>query len=172
MPKGTCRYCGCTPARPCLFLPAYFGERIKICAWADSSKTLCSRPSCLNRAKREEKTSRGTELSSSALLSLNPPLRADIHPLCPIHNLPMNAERNRGFACSRDGCLFRWGFEEGYFQQENGTVQYPNDVYQLLKPAFLREHGYMYIASIQEPPHMRTWRCAVVDCRSKIVAET
>jgi hypothetical protein len=83
----------------------------------------------------------------------------------------MNAGGNRDYVCSEDGCTFHWRFENGYFHRKDGTVQYPDNVYQLLKPAFLREHGYMYIASIEEPPHMRTWRCAVLDCRNKIVDE-
>jgi hypothetical protein len=171
MPKGTCRYCGCTQTRPCLFLPAHCGESIQLCAWADITKTVCTNPSCLGRAKRESNAQRKRESTCAAVPLVTPQVRPDILPLCPTHHVQMNADGDRGYACTEDHCVFHWRFEEGYFQRKDGTVQYPDDVYQLLKPAFLREHGYMYIASMQKPSHKRTWRCAVVDCQNKIVDE-
>jgi hypothetical protein len=54
MPEGVCRYCGCTEARPCLLVPVYFGDPIKVCGWANNSKTLCTNPACLERAKNEK----------------------------------------------------------------------------------------------------------------------
>jgi hypothetical protein len=46
------------------------------------------------------------------------------------------------------------------------------DAHQFLKPALLREHGYLYIALVQgASPRQRTWRCAVKDCPNMIVEE-
>jgi hypothetical protein len=43
------------------------------------------------------------------------------------------------------------------------------NVHQILKLAPLREHGYMYIASVEGPPRQRMWRCAMKDCQNVIV---
>jgi hypothetical protein len=172
MAKGTCRYCGCTRARPCLSLPLRRGELITVCAWADIGQTLCTNPSCLGRANRKANARRKPKSPVAALPLGNPQVRHNILPLCPTHNRQMNADGNRDYACSKVGCMFHWRFEEGYFCRKRRIVHYPANIYQLLKPAFRREHGYMYIASLQEALHERTWRCAVVDCANKIVDQT
>jgi hypothetical protein len=41
----------------------------------------------------------------------------------------------------------------------------------ILKPALVREHGYLYIDAVEGSPQMRTWRCAVTDCPNTIVDE-
>ena len=48
-------------------------------------------------------------------------------------------------------------------------MRYPSNIHRVLKPALIREHGYMYIASVEECN--RTWRCAVKDCPNLIVDE-
>jgi hypothetical protein len=63
--------------------------------------------------------------------------------------------------------------QEGYFRQTDGIMAYPTNAHQLLKPALVREHGYLYIASMADgPPLKRTWRCAVKDCPNMIVDDS
>jgi hypothetical protein len=105
----------------------------------------------------------------------NPPLRTDIRPLCPRHDARMNGNNDatdQDFVCPEQGCTFHWRFLDGYFQLNDGVVHYPPDAYQFLKPALLREHGYLYIALVQgASPRKRAWRCAVKDCPNMIVEE-
>jgi hypothetical protein len=73
------------------------------------------------------------------------------------------------FLCSEEGCTFHWRFQDGYFQVNDGVIYYPPDAYQFLKPALVREHGYLYIASVDGSPPMRTWHCAVKSCPNTVV---
>jgi hypothetical protein len=98
-------------------------------------------------------------------------LNPDIHPLCPEHCGEMQPQGPVGpdvvFACAKNDCTFRWQWREGYFYEDGGQASYPSNIHEVLKPALIREHGYMYIASIEE--HQRTWRCAVKDCPNTII---
>ena len=71
------------------------------------------------------------------------------------------------FGCPERVCSFNWHWRDGYLCQEDGRATYPTNVHKVLKPALIREHGYMYIASVDG--HKRTWRCAVRGCSSTIV---
>ena len=106
-------------------------------------------------------------------MSLKSP--AEVRPLCPAHYAPMKATEGAGaeatYACAEHQCRFHWKRESGYFCIEDGRVAYPTYVHQILKLAPIREHGYMYIASVEGPPRQRTWRCAMKDCQSVIVDE-
>ena len=73
------------------------------------------------------------------------------------------------FVYTKPGCTFRWECKNGYFHQHDGIVMYPTSIHQVLKPALIREHGYMYIASVEK--HKQTWRCAVKDCPNMLVDE-
>jgi hypothetical protein len=76
------------------------------------------------------------------------------------------------YVCGEAGCRFHWRMQEGYFQQMDRIMAYPTNAHQLLKPALVREHGYMYLATIEDgPPQKRTWRCAVKDCANVIVED-
>jgi hypothetical protein len=78
----------------------------------------------------------------------------------------------RAYICGEIGCLLCWRVEDGYFQQKDGKMAYPPNAHQLLKPALVREHGYLYIAAIaEESPQERTWRCAVKDCPNMIIED-
>jgi hypothetical protein len=54
--NGTCRFCGCTNAKPCLLVEprAVDAHEVLItpprCAWVDGQRTLCSAPDCLSKA--------------------------------------------------------------------------------------------------------------------------
>ncbi len=58
MPKGTCRYCGCTEGKPYRMVPdphaPISGQPIIECEWADKTKTLCTNPLCLEKAKMDK----------------------------------------------------------------------------------------------------------------------
>ncbi|OLE13864.1 MAG: hypothetical protein AUG89_03995 [Acidobacteria bacterium 13_1_20CM_4_56_7] len=84
--------------------------------------------------------------------------------------LPHTSQPEAGFACAEQGCTFQWKWDMGYFYLKAGRVEYPTDIHRLLKPALVREHGYMYIASVDEQKR-RTWRCAVKDCPSLLIDE-
>ena len=103
-------------------------------------------------------------------------LRSDLEPLCPVHQVPMRLipdQSNSTYICGQAGCTFRWRVQEGYFQQKDGIVRYPSNAHQLLRPALVREHGYMYIAAMEDgPARKRTWRCAVKDCPNMIVDDS
>jgi hypothetical protein len=75
------------------------------------------------------------------------------------------------YVCPEEGCRFHWRVQDGYFQVIDGTVHYPPDAHQFLKLALVREHGYLYIASVEGSPQKRTWRCAVKDCPNAVVDE-
>ena len=82
-------------------------------------------------------------------------------------------ESNCTYRCGEASCAFRWRMQEGYFQQKDGIMAYPTNAHQLLKPALVREHGYMYIAAIEDGlPQKRTWRCSVKDCPNMIVEDS
>jgi hypothetical protein len=103
-------------------------------------------------------------------------LRAKILPLCPVHYFPMNArEANTEYLCAEIGCTFGWRFDRGYFELRDGKVQYPPNAYELLKPALVAEHGYLYVAFVEGLPgrvrKRRTWVCAVKGCPNTIVDE-
>ena len=55
MLKGTCRYCGCNEEKPCRYVPnphgPIAGQPVITCEWADKTKTLCTNPLCLEKAK-------------------------------------------------------------------------------------------------------------------------
>jgi hypothetical protein len=75
------------------------------------------------------------------------------------------------YVCSEEDCMFHWRFQDGYFQLKDGKPFYSAESCQFLKPALVREHGYLYIAEVEGSPQMRTWRCAVTDCPNTIVDE-
>jgi hypothetical protein len=75
------------------------------------------------------------------------------------------------FLCSEEGCTFHWRFRDGYFQVTDGVIHYPPDTHQFLKPALVREHGYLYIASVEGSPQKLTSRCAVKDCPNTMADE-
>jgi hypothetical protein len=80
-----------------------------------------------------------------------------------------NDGSNPDFACSEAACTFHWRVLDGYFQRNDGKIEYSSDAYLFLKPALVREHGYLYIASVNGSPQKRTWRCAVKDCPNTVV---
>jgi hypothetical protein len=74
------------------------------------------------------------------------------------------------YVCSEPLCSFRWRLRDGYFELKGGIETYPPNIHQLLKPALICEHGYMYISRVGHPiPTSRTWRCAVKDCPNFLV---
>jgi hypothetical protein len=75
------------------------------------------------------------------------------------------------YVCPEEGCTFHWRYQDGYFQVNDGVVHYPPDAHRFLMPALVREHGYLYIASVEGSPQRRTWRCAVKDCPNTVVEE-
>jgi len=75
------------------------------------------------------------------------------------------------YVCSAEGCTFHWRFQDGYFQMQDGALHFPPEAQQYLKPALVSEHGYLYIASVDGSPRVRTWRCAVKDCPNTIVED-
>jgi hypothetical protein len=82
-------------------------------------------------------------------------------------------ESSSTYVCGESSCSFHWRIQEGYFEVKDGVMKYPANAHQLLKPALVREHGYLYIASIADGPHQkRTWRCAVKDCLNMIVDDS
>ncbi len=52
---GRCRICGCTDEKPCRMLPdpdrSPAGQNLITCQWADKSRTLCTNPACLRKAR-------------------------------------------------------------------------------------------------------------------------
>jgi hypothetical protein len=46
---GRCRICGCTETSACVGIPLAKGV-VGACSWADSSRTLCTNPDCLEKA--------------------------------------------------------------------------------------------------------------------------
>jgi len=54
---GVCRYCGCTEYKRCQYLPRpgvpLGSQPVMTCEWADKTKTLCTNPVCLEKAKAE-----------------------------------------------------------------------------------------------------------------------
>jgi hypothetical protein len=52
---GRCRICGCTDEKPCRMLPnpdmPIAGQTLVNCEWADHSRTLCTNPHCLRKAR-------------------------------------------------------------------------------------------------------------------------
>ena len=81
------------------------------------------------------------------------------------------AEAEATYACAEPGCNFRWEWKSGYFCVDDGRVGNPGNPHQFLKPALIREYGYLYIASIDRLERQRIWRCAVKDCQNVIVDE-
>jgi hypothetical protein len=75
------------------------------------------------------------------------------------------------YVCPEERCTFHWRVQDGYFQVKDGVIRYPPEAQQYLKPALVSEHGYLYIASVEGLPPVRTWRCAVQDCSNTIVEE-
>lgn len=51
--SGVCRFCGCTEKRRC-YVRVTLPEFLEHCRWVDVDKTLCSNPSCLDKAEQEE----------------------------------------------------------------------------------------------------------------------
>jgi hypothetical protein len=54
---------------------------------------------------------------------------------------------------------------------KDGGIYYTPDAHRFLKPALVRDHGYMYIDAVAKLSGTRTWRCAVKDCANTIVEE-
>ena len=54
---GVCRICGYTEYKPCRYLPRpgvpLGSQPVMTCEWAEESKTLCTNPVCLEKAKEE-----------------------------------------------------------------------------------------------------------------------
>jgi hypothetical protein len=64
---GTCRHCGCTEEDPCRLNT---GEP---CSWADDTRTVCSRPSCMKAEaarKRSAKAARPKRLTAADVHAL------------------------------------------------------------------------------------------------------
>ena len=78
-------------------------------------------------------------------------------------------EPDHAYRCTRNSCTFRWMWNDGYFHWQDGRVEYPANADKLLKPALVREHGYLFIESIKGKA--RVWRCAVQGCDNTIVDE-
>jgi hypothetical protein len=80
---------------------------------------------------------------------------------------------NSTYGCREAACTFHWRRQEGYFHERDGIMAYPPNTQQLLRPALVREHGYLYIALIADgTPPRRTWKCAVKDCPNMIVEDS
>ena len=97
----------------------------------------------------------------------------DLRPLCPVHHKVMAVVIREGtealFACAESGCNLHWIWTSGYYCIQDGRMTYPANVHQILRPAPIREHGYLYIAEIDAASGQRTWRCAIKDCSSVII---
>lgn len=50
---GRCRYCFCSDDRACLL--SNIGGEEQGCSWIDESRTVCSRPSCVAKARKRGK---------------------------------------------------------------------------------------------------------------------
>jgi hypothetical protein len=102
-------------------------------------------------------------------------LRPDIRPLCPIHYIAMTAadsgRADTAHFCIEHECSFQYRWNSGYLCVENDRVSYPGGAHDLLKPALIREHGYLYVASFEPATRQRIWHCPVNDCPNTIVDE-
>ena len=94
------------------------------------------------------------------------PYRANLRPLCPDDYHPMHPEPDSSgtFRCTHSGCRFLFARHIGYYTLERGVVVPPPDTIRLLRPALIREHGYLFISEIDFAAKTRTWRCTVKDC--------
>lgn len=75
------------------------------------------------------------------------------------------------YLCSEQACTYFWRLQDGYFQIKDGAMFYAPDAHQFLKPALVREHGYLFIEAVEESTQKRTWRCAVQGCENVLVDE-
>jgi hypothetical protein len=93
-------------------------------------------------------------------------LQSNLRPLCPDHYEPMSpadqARSDGRYCCSSAGCRFCWQWDSGYFIWEDGRIEYPPSAIQLVRPALIREHGYLYISSFENGE--RTWQCPAQGC--------
>lgn len=57
---GVCRICGCTEDNACVIPSPRFGERSRVCGWADDAHTLCDAPACLAADRAQKQRSMDT----------------------------------------------------------------------------------------------------------------
>jgi len=50
--KGICRICGCTEKKACKVRTILGSKQTQPCSWVDATKTLCSNPDCVAKAKK------------------------------------------------------------------------------------------------------------------------
>jgi ParB/RepB/Spo0J family partition protein len=50
--KGTCRFCGCTEKKACKVRTIPGSKQTQPCSWIDATKTICSNPECVAKAKK------------------------------------------------------------------------------------------------------------------------
>jgi hypothetical protein len=96
------------------------------------------------------------------------PYREDLAPLCPLHFSPMNSDKNHSptFSCAQPHCGIHWNRLDGYYNVLGKTANHDDPtLLQFLKSAYIVEHGYFYLASV-DSSNKKTWRCSVKDCQS------
>jgi hypothetical protein len=95
------------------------------------------------------------------------PYRQDLQPLCPFHFAPMTSDRAESptFACSNGGCEICWRRHDGYFHPDPQNLTYRRSLVDFLKTAFVVEHGYFYLASV-DSARKKLWRCSVEGCHN------
>jgi hypothetical protein len=71
------------------------------------------------------------------------------------------------FLCPESDCKLRWNRQFGYFCLEEGRVIQPR--HDFLKHAFIPEHGYFYLVSVEMPSGGKIWRCSVPNCRNTTI---
>jgi hypothetical protein len=103
-------------------------------------------------------------------LSADAPV-SKLRPRCPRHYEPMTPVQleEQTFACAEGNCTARFDQHAGYFTVENGKRTIPNDLTNALRPALVREHGYLCISEIDTAANTRTWRCMVNDCTNILI---
>ena len=99
-----------------------------------------------------------------------PNLRQNLEPLCPTHFLkmePISGGSESRYACRERGCTFCWQWDTGYFLWEDEQLRLPVNARDLMKPALNRDHGYLYLESIEAGK--KIWKCPVQDCPNFLV---
>jgi hypothetical protein len=67
------------------------------------------------------------------------------------------------FTCTQTTCGIQWRRNDGYFNALLKGEDPDNSLAQFLKTAFIVEHGYFYLASV-DSTNKRTWQCSVKNC--------